>query len=106
MEGAKREKCLQYQQNALDTHSYNLGGVFINQYENYKHLYNNIILIAPIIYEGAVSREIYLPEGSNWTDAHGGEIYSGGQMITVHAPIEIIPVFLRDGKQEYIINKI
>ena len=71
-----------------------------------QYLYGPDILIAPIIYEGAVSREIYLPEGSNWTDAHGGEIYSGGQMITVHAPIEIIPVFLRDGKQEYIINKI
>jgi alpha-D-xyloside xylohydrolase len=32
--------------------------------------------------------------------------YDGGQMITVDTPIEVIPVFLRDGKQEYLINKI
>jgi alpha-D-xyloside xylohydrolase len=71
-----------------------------------QYLYGPDILIAPIIYEGAVSREVYLPKGSNWTDAHSGKIYDGGQMISVDAPIDIIPVFLRDGKQEYLINKI
>ena len=45
-------------------------------------------------------------EGSDWTDAHTGKIYNGGQTIKVEAPIEVIPVLLRDGKQEYIIGKI
>lgn len=73
---------------------------------NDEYLYGPDILVAPIIYEGATSREVYLPKGSNWTDAHSGKIYDGGQMISVDAPIDIIPVFLRDGKQEYLINKI
>jgi alpha-D-xyloside xylohydrolase len=63
-------------------------------------------LIAPILYEGAVSREVYLPEGSNWTDARTGRIFEGGQTIHVEAPLSEIPVYLRDGKQEYLIGKI
>lgn len=71
-----------------------------------EYLYGPDILVAPIIYEGATSREVYLPKGSDWTDAHTGKIYNGGQTLAVEAPIDIIPVFLRDGKQEYIISKI
>jgi alpha-D-xyloside xylohydrolase len=73
---------------------------------NDEYLYGPDILVAPIIYEGATSREVYLPKGSDWTDAHTGKIYNGGQTIVVEAPIEVIPVFLRDGKQEYLISKI
>jgi alpha-D-xyloside xylohydrolase len=73
---------------------------------NDEYLYGADILIAPIIYEGATSRDVYLPKGSDWTDAHTGKIYNGGQTITTEAPIEVIPVFLRDGKQEYLISKI
>lgn len=71
-----------------------------------EYLYGPDILVAPIIYEGATSREVYLPKGSDWTDAHTGKIYNGGQTLSVEAPIDVIPVFLRDGKQKYIINKI
>ena len=73
---------------------------------NDEYLYGPDILVVPIIYEGATSREVYLPKGSDWTDAHTGKIYNGGQTIIVEAPIEVIPVFLRDGKQEYLISKI
>ena len=71
-----------------------------------EYLYGPDLLVAPILYEGAVSREVYLPEGSNWTDARTGDIFEGGQTIHVEAPISTIPVFLRDGKQEYLIGKI
>jgi alpha-D-xyloside xylohydrolase len=71
-----------------------------------EYLYGADILVAPIVYEGATSREVYLPKGSDWTDAHTGKIYNGGQTIAVEAPIDVIPVFLRDGKQEYLIGKI
>ena len=40
------------------------------------------------------------------TDARTGDIFEGGQTIHVEAPLNTIPVFLRDGKQSYLIGKI
>ena len=37
-----------------------------------QYMYGPDLLVAPILYEGAVSREVYLPEGSKWTDARTG----------------------------------
>lgn len=71
-----------------------------------EYLYGPDLLVAPILYEGSISREVYLPKGSKWTDAHTGSIFEGGQTIHVDAPLNTIPVFLRDGKQEYLIGKI
>lgn len=71
-----------------------------------QYLYGSDILVAPILYEGALSREVYLPKGAVWTDAHTGNVHEGGQSIIMDAPIDVIPVFLRDGKQEYLIGRI
>jgi alpha-D-xyloside xylohydrolase len=71
-----------------------------------EYLYGPDVLVAPILYEDSKSREVYVPKGSIWTDAHTGKVFEGGQTITVDAPIDVIPVFLRDGKQEYLIGKI
>ena len=35
-----------------------------------------------------------------------GAVYEGGQTLTVDAPIDTLPIFLRDGKQNYLIGKI
>ena len=43
-------------------------------------------------------RDIYLPKGS-WTDIYTGKVYEGGQTVTAFAPLEIIPVFVRDKKE-------
>jgi alpha-D-xyloside xylohydrolase len=48
--------------------------------------------------EGASNRTIYLPKGAKWKDAYTGETYDGGQTVTVPAPIDIIPVMIRDCK--------
>ena len=55
------------------------------------------LLVAPVLYEGARSREVYLPAGATWTDAWSGETLDGGQWITAEAPLERIPLYLRDG---------
>ena len=34
---------------------------------------------------------------TDWVYSSTGEIYSGGQTVTVPAPLEIIPVFIRKG---------
>jgi alpha-D-xyloside xylohydrolase len=47
--------------------------------------------------EGVRTRAVYLPAQAAWTDAYTKKTYEGGQTVTVPAPIDIIPVFLRDG---------
>ncbi len=55
------------------------------------------LLVAPVLYEGARSREVYLPAGTTWTGAWTDEILDGGQWIMAEAPLERIPVYLRGG---------
>lgn len=63
------------------------------------YMFGPDLLVSPVMEAGAVTREIYLPAGAVWTDAYTGEIYEGGQKVTVPAPLDIIPVMIRDGKE-------
>ncbi|MCA9626679.1 MAG: alpha-glucosidase, partial [Myxococcales bacterium] len=51
------------------------------------------VLVAPVVSEGASSREVYLPPGA-WKHALTGEAFEGGQRVTVEAPIGTPPVFV------------
>ena len=42
-------------------------------------------------------RSVYLPAGCDWFDFYTGEKYEGGKTITVSAPLETIPLFVKDG---------
>ncbi len=53
------------------------------------------ILVAPVLFQGAVGRDVYLPAGTHWTDAWTGETFDGGEWLKASAPLERIPVFLR-----------
>jgi alpha-D-xyloside xylohydrolase len=55
------------------------------------------LLVAPVLYEGMRSRDVYLPAGTTWTDAWTDETFDGGQHITAEAPLERIPLYLRAG---------
>jgi len=57
------------------------------------------VLVAPVTVLGARSRRVYLPAGATWTDPWSGEIMKGGTWIDAAAPLERIPVYLRDGAQ-------
>ncbi len=54
-------------------------------------------LVAPITEQGATSREVYLPAGADWYNYWTRERAKGGQTITVPAPIDTIPLFVRAG---------
>lgn len=71
-----------------------------------QYMYGSDILVAPMVEEHAVSRKVYLPAGCSWTHAGTGEVYEGGQWIDVKAEIDTLPIFLRDGKQSYLIGRI
>jgi alpha-glucosidase (family GH31 glycosyl hydrolase) len=55
-------------------------------------------LVAPVVEPGATTRKVYLPPGE-WVDYWRGTLYSGGQEVTVPAPLDGSgpPVFARAG---------
>ncbi|MDX8142458.1 glycoside hydrolase family 31 protein [Lentzea sp. BCCO 10_0061] len=55
------------------------------------------LLVAPITEAGDRERDVHLPAGARWTDAWTGEEHEGGRTVTVAAPLDRIPLFLRDG---------
>jgi alpha-D-xyloside xylohydrolase len=62
-----------------------------------QYMFGPDLLVAPVLFEGARSREVYLPAGAMWTDAWTDETVDGGQSITADAPLDRIPLYLRDG---------
>ncbi len=55
------------------------------------------ILVAPVLYRGQTSREIYFPPGS-WRDPETGEVFQGPMIIDDYpAPLSKLPYFLREG---------
>ncbi|MFR0908578.1 MAG: TIM-barrel domain-containing protein [Lachnospiraceae bacterium] len=62
-----------------------------------QYMFGPSILVAPILYEDQNERDVYLPSGNKWTLLMNGEVYEGGQTLHVTAPIDEIPVFIREG---------
>lgn len=54
------------------------------------------ILVAPIYKEGQRARTVYLPKGK-WYDFWTLKTYEGGDYISVKAPLDIIPIFIKEG---------
>jgi len=59
-----------------------------------QYMFGDDYLVAPVLYPGMTSREVYLPEGQ-WKNVDTGEVLEGGRTVTAPAPLEIIPVFCR-----------
>ncbi|HEY0186603.1 MAG TPA: glycoside hydrolase family 31 protein [Cellulomonas sp.] len=55
------------------------------------------LLVAPVVVEGARSRAVYLPAGTRWREMRTGTKHEGGTTLDADAPLEAIPVFVRDG---------
>jgi alpha-D-xyloside xylohydrolase len=62
-----------------------------------EYMFGPAFLVAPITEQGATSRKVYLPAGADWFNYWTNERLKGGQTITVAAPIDIMPVFVRAG---------
>ena len=62
-----------------------------------QYMFGPDLMVAPVLEAGAASRKVYLPAGASWTDAWTGKTFQGGAVIDADAPIDIIPLFLKDG---------
>lgn len=60
-------------------------------------MFGPALLVAPVTQQGATSRSVYLPAGSDWYNFWTNERVHGGQRVEVAAAIDTIPVFVRAG---------
>jgi alpha-D-xyloside xylohydrolase len=71
-----------------------------------QYLFGSDLLIAPVLNADTWERSVYLPHGASWTNAHDGVVYAGGQIVRAAAPLDVIPVFLRNGQPADLIGRI
>jgi alpha-D-xyloside xylohydrolase len=62
-----------------------------------QYMFGPALMACPVTSPGATSRSVYLPTGTAWYDFWTGTSYAGGQTISVSAPIEKMPLFVRAG---------
>lgn len=62
-----------------------------------QYMFGPAFLVAPVTDQGATSRSVYLPAGSDWYDYWTNRKYAGGQTIEAAAPIDRMPLFVRAG---------
>ncbi len=59
-----------------------------------QYMFGDKYLVAPILHLNEYEREVYLPKGQ-WKLTSDGSSFEGGQTVTVKAPIDYMPVFVR-----------
>jgi alpha-D-xyloside xylohydrolase len=62
-----------------------------------QYMFGPDVLVAPVTAEGARERDLYLPVGASWLDAWTGQPVEKNGWVTAAAPLERIPVYLREG---------
>jgi hypothetical protein len=60
------------------------------------YMFGPSLWVAPVLEEGATERRTYLPRGE-WLDWWTGERISGGRWIDADAPLDRIPLWVRNG---------
>jgi alpha-D-xyloside xylohydrolase len=62
-----------------------------------EYMFGPAFLVAPVTEYKAMGRKVYLPAGSRWYDFHTGQAFDGGQTIDASAPLDRLPVFVKEG---------
>ena len=61
-----------------------------------QYLLGDALLVAPVTEKGASSKEVWFPKGT-WIDFEDGTRFEGNKMLRVKAPLEKLPLFIREG---------
>ena len=62
-----------------------------------QYMFGPSLLINPVYEFKARTREVYLPATNGWYDFYTGKYYNGGQTLQAEAPLDRIPVFVKEG---------
>jgi alpha-D-xyloside xylohydrolase len=62
-----------------------------------QYMFGPSLLINPVTGFKQRSREVYLPSENGWFDLYSGAYFKGGTIHKTDAPLEKIPVFVREG---------
>jgi alpha-D-xyloside xylohydrolase len=62
-----------------------------------EYMFGPAFLVAPVTEQGATTRTVYLPAGTDWYNYWTKERIHGGETIQVNAPIDTLPLFVRAG---------
>jgi alpha-glucosidase len=64
---------------------------------DHQFMFGAELLVAPVVKKGNTTKKVYLPEG-NWVDYHNPQqVYHGKQYIDYNAPLELTPIFVKEG---------
>ena len=69
-----------------------------------QYMFGPDLLVAPVLEPHAVRRSVHLPAGATWTELATGAVLDGGQVVEVDAPLDVIPVFARDGSHPELVR--
>jgi alpha-D-xyloside xylohydrolase len=60
-----------------------------------EYMFGPDLLVAPVLEECARIRDVYLPDGAEWTNVWTGRRIEGGRRVVADAPIDRIPLYLK-----------
>lgn len=62
-----------------------------------EYMFGPYLLVCPVYEYKARSRNVYLPSTTGWYDFYSGKYLEGGQTIDARAPLEKMPLFVKEG---------
>lgn len=62
-----------------------------------QYMFGPSFLISPVYNYKERKRSLYLPAGQGWYNLYSGKYISGGKNISIDAPYDTIPVFVKEG---------
>ncbi|HZL12053.1 MAG TPA: TIM-barrel domain-containing protein [Prolixibacteraceae bacterium] len=62
-----------------------------------QYMFGPSLMVAPVYKYKARNREVYFPSANGWYDFYSGKYFDGGQKLTVDAPYERMPLFVKEG---------
>jgi alpha-D-xyloside xylohydrolase len=63
----------------------------------YQYMFGKAFLIAPVTAPNVTNWDVYLPRQNAWFDFWTGRRFEGGRTISTPAPLDKIPVFVKEG---------
>ena len=63
-----------------------------------QYMFGPDVMVAPVLYANQRERQVYLPAGT-WKQLFTKEVYEGGKICEVAAPLAYIPVFVRNNRE-------